>query len=607
LDAAIGIAAANVREFPQQEPHLRAGQLYELGSLWSIRHQLAGAGEAIDNGIDATRQALQAAPGDWDQRASCLSSLGDLLMVRYQLGGSDDDLDQAVTAYAECADATRGAIGKKSENASAVQGRAIALRERFNRRADPSDLDQAIRSMEPIVADPELEAEAGAALATTLGGLLRLRYELLGRTSDLQRAIRANTGAIVPGQKQPSETQATALNNLGVAMLTRYRRLNEHGDLASAIEFLERGIAASAVESSIRWERIHNLASAVLERYLWTRQPDDADYALRVLNDAQAVTPEQSLQADREQAWRAIIIADRSQVTGQTGLSEQACRIGEHALGALPPGEYVRPRLISGLARALLAHHDHEGSGEKKLERAIELCEFALSAPRAHWSYLPAQCADLAYALQARYAARGDCSDLDQTVSLYREISQHLDNGDLRARLAAACTWTRWAVRRNAWQEACDAALGVRDAATRLALVWMQTDPGPQWWSSAITAVPDACGIMPHSIAEEQARNALEQARTVLGEQARAEAKAMLDLHAGGTHHREAPRVREAVDRLRILDHSSLDRGPGMLHPRQRAAALARAWDELRAGFAAASWPQTALLENLTQSLRTSE
>ncbi len=601
LDAAITVMAATADELPETDPYRQADHLHELGVLCAKRQQVAADPAVVERGIAALTEALDCAPEDWDGRGACAKRLAELHESRYQQWGSYRDLSLAIDRYLE-ATTSISPEREPSVYVATVNQRALALRKRFLRRGNLTDLDEGIQSLTTAQRTAWPNPEDEYALRTNLGMQLRLRYESLGRTSDLERAIQAHQHITRQDASQAGPERVFALNNLGVALLSRYLRLNEQAELDRAVELLTQAVADSPANSPVHWERVHNLTSALVERATWTHHTADVEHVLAVLDDAASDPPDDPQLAAVQLAWRAIMVAERSHTSGRTDDIELAIRLGEQALGALSAVAEQRPRLLDALARTLIARHTHTHVAAD-LDRALELSEFAIRVPFAQVLYLPSQLATLAAALSARYEHYGDSADLARAVEVHRQIADHLDKGDLRARLSAALACTGWALRREAWDEARKAADAVLRAAARLAVVWLDADLEHTWPGHPATPEEDLA-----TSADSPIGLRLRQARDLLSEPARNEARAALDT----THHTDAVRrFHQSIHRMRALDRSSLDRLPNALRPQHRARTLARGWQDVRAATAAASddpaWHECRLLVGWSASTQLPE
>jgi hypothetical protein len=329
----------------------------------------------------------------------------------------------------------------------------------------------------------------------------------------------------------------------------------------------------------VRWERIHNLASALTQRAVSMHNPVDVEGALAATDDAVACTPGDPRKTTVQLAWRAILLVER----GRADDYQSVAILGERVLGALPLTQAERPRLIDVLVRALTAQHALPDAAD--LERALELSEYAVRVPVTQVDYLPARLATLASVLQARYTHYQWPADLNRAVAIYRQIMANLEKGDVRARLDAAQAWTAWALHRQAVGELREAAHAVRRAAVRLAVIALATDVngrsvngrsnGISWWHLELPANAD-----------HLAETVLRHAQKLFSTPARMEAIAALN---DTCDHEVMSRFRRSVTRMHALDRSSLDQLPSGHNIQDHAKALRRGWEELRATTSAAS------------------
>ncbi|MFD4231396.1 CHAT domain-containing protein, partial [Streptomyces sp. NPDC058545] len=164
-------------------------------------------------------------------RAMYLNSLGAALGVRFERTGDPSDLDQAVTTVQEAVDAIPTDHPNRAE---CLNNLGTALGVRFERTGDPSDLDQAVTTAQEAVDAIPTDHPDRAVSLSILGAALRVRFERAGQLSDLDAAASALTEA------------------WGVASAAPSVRIRAAADVAGLVARSEAGRAADAAEAAVR-------------------------------------------------------------------------------------------------------------------------------------------------------------------------------------------------------------------------------------------------------------------------------------------------------------------------------------------------------------------
>ncbi|MEU9272504.1 SEC-C domain-containing protein [Streptomyces sp. NPDC048251] len=447
----------------------------EHGALLRLMSRQAGLADTLADTLDhvvrLAQSELDACPEH--DRAPYLEALADTLQATFARRRSRSDLDRAIELRRLLCAAREAGPGPTEPTAHAYQlgELGMALRDRVMISPNAHDLNEAIRALEEATDLAGLESQNELALLSNLGSCLRLRYEFYGRTGDLDRAVAAHEKVLAAGSAG-GEHLAYALNNLGVAHLTRHGRTSDEADVRRAVELLGRAVERTPPDDPVLSERLHHLASAkvayALDEGRTTDKPDAEptsrlSAALEAVREFAATAPADSVYARFLPVWRSLLLAERWRIAGDPVDNDTAIAEGEKALGVLGAQYAQRPRLVDSLAHSMLARHRRLGSDDD-LERAAELFEFALAVPRAQWPALPAQLRGLAQVLLAS-------GETGRATETYRLASGHAEQGDLRSRFAAACEWAVWAHGRGAADETAEALAFARTTARLVARV----------------------------------------------------------------------------------------------------------------------------------------
>ncbi|WP_371648859.1 MULTISPECIES: hypothetical protein [unclassified Streptomyces] len=177
-----------------------------------MRYDALGAAEDLESAIRANDVAVRSAPPDHPERGTLLANRGVYRMEQFSL--SDDpgdlDLDVAVAALTEAVAVTP--LG--SSHADFNNNLGNALQRRFERTADPADIDRSITALRTASESPAAPDEAQATYLNNLGIALRRRFRHQG---DLEASIDAHRRAVelrdpgVPEWAKDQSGYATAL------------------------------------------------------------------------------------------------------------------------------------------------------------------------------------------------------------------------------------------------------------------------------------------------------------------------------------------------------------------------------------------------------------
>ncbi|MFJ8630944.1 tetratricopeptide repeat protein [Streptomyces sp. NPDC093568] len=557
-------AASAIARSIQQPTRVTTALIRDLNdhaALLNVLRQLTQQPQSLGRLIEIINECVQDVPRQ--RRLALLAPLADAYFDRFQHWGNRTDLDRAIELHEE---STQAPDVDPQERLLRVNQLGMMLRTRTLHTPNVRDLDRAIRALE-AVRPSSLASEQHCGLLTNLGSYLRLRYEVMGRTGDLDGAIRSHERVLREGPPDGKQ-RPYALNNLGVAYLSRYERLEEREDLHRSIALIEESVQATPEDSPVRWERLHNLALA--RTAFVEEEPDSANLteATAAVDAAEAVTPRDSPLSAYFPALRAVLLARRFALLGEASDNDTSIDAGEHALSALPVENLLHKSSVNELAHALMCRFRRLGD-PGDLARAVELAEFAAARPESRWPDMPAQLLTLAMALTL-------AGEDERATGLYRTICMHLDRGDLQSRFAAACDWAMWACTRGNEEEIAEAARAALDTALRLARIWM---PAGETTAHRSHRRAQMAGEVRDHLSQQlccQAAHDFDVAQSLfiacspqIGEAALCEL-----MEAGEFTFVE--RYRMAAGRLRLLERSSL----GVAGRAGNKPVLARLWSE---------------------------
>lgn len=324
--------------------------------------------EAIDAAMERWERALGAP--EWPQvpdeiRIAFESDRAAMRLARYGETGDERDLTAVIEALSEIVEHTLAPP-------SASESLAQALRKRYDRSGDPEDLERAREladSKAPAQQGPAAlqrfhaggdRADLDAAIAaferdrrsSDLAYSLRVRHELTGDLPDLDEAIAWGRAAVADAGNGTS--LAGALNNLGVALHSRFEQLRDRSDLDAAIESLQAAVDATQDGSPDEPGHRSNLGGALLDRYRATAEiPDLLDGIEESKRAVNAAAPD-APQRPRWLSNLAIGLMDLDTLTrGESTALDEAIALLEHAVDESEPEGAGRPMYLVNLGRAL--------------------------------------------------------------------------------------------------------------------------------------------------------------------------------------------------------------------------------------------------------------
>jgi tetratricopeptide (TPR) repeat protein len=330
-------------------------------------------------------------------------------------------------------------------NHAELHNEAIDVLDSAEVTGDRKAVDQAIW----LIVSAFLAARADADRArhlSVLGTAWLSRYRITDRMADLANAVathRRAVAVVVPDLADHAGHQA----NLSAALLARYETTGNIPDLDEAVT---AGRAATeivrAADGQDRPPQLHGpdpelairharrtshsgLASALLRRYLYSRDLADLNEAILVGGEAVTAAPAGDPARPGLQANLANLLLER--FTGQWRLADltDAVSTAQAAASAATRQAPARAVALSVLTLAHLNHFRYAGNmGD--LDQAISVGREAVeSAPGGH--PLAACLSNLGVALRTRHELTGDTLALDQAITMFRKAVHAVDPRDV--------------------------------------------------------------------------------------------------------------------------------------------------------------------------------
>ncbi len=208
---------------------------------------------------------------------------------------------------------------------------------------------------------------------------------------------------------------AVYLNNLAIAMATRFEHAGNLSDLDRAVESCERAVTATSARHPSLAGRLSNLGGVLRVRFEHGGDPADLDRAVilgeRAVGAAPSGHPHRAIVQNR----LGIALRTRFEHGGNMADLDRAVDLGERAVSATPDGHPDRASRLSNLGGALLTRF---GRTRKlaDLDRAVDLGGQVVTATPTGHPDLPGRLTNLGAMLQTRFGYTGTLADLDRAV-----------------------------------------------------------------------------------------------------------------------------------------------------------------------------------------------
>ncbi|MEV5972321.1 CHAT domain-containing protein [Streptomyces sp. NPDC051921] len=248
-------------------------------------------------------------------------------------------------------------------------GPASGLAERFweafqvaRHSADPASVENAIDLGRALLGAEDV-AERRSVLSN-LGGLLQTRYHQTGDFALLQEAVRAVTEAYFLAYGSPEDSAGYA-NNIGMLLHTAFRRNQDHGTLAEALDWSRA--AVDEEPSTKKAFYLGNLVVALRTAFTVTEDLAHLAEAVEHARAAVACSPD-DVSTSRSLHFLAVVLRDWSDETGETGVVEEAVDAARRAVGLTPAGSSDVLDRLKNLAYLLDDRHRARGARDDLAE-----------------------------------------------------------------------------------------------------------------------------------------------------------------------------------------------------------------------------------------------
>ncbi|RXW20551.1 hypothetical protein EST38_g5289 [Candolleomyces aberdarensis] len=279
----------------------------------------------------------------------------------------------------------REALGLYPDSPDLVHALADAMYSRATHAASLVDLEEAIflyRKALPLRLSPN--ADRWLSL-NNLGTALLVRYRRTGTTTDLEEVISMYREALEL-LSSPHPDRSTSLNNLGSAILDRYRRTGTMADLEEVISLHREALDLRPSPCPDRSSSLNDLGDGLLDRHRRTGTMDDLEEAISLYREALELQP--SPHPDRSASLNNLgnALLDHYRCTETIADLEEAISLHREALDLRPSPHPDRSRSLNNLGNALLDRYQRTET-VTDLEEAIYLHHEALElrpSPHPH-------------------------------------------------------------------------------------------------------------------------------------------------------------------------------------------------------------------------------
>ncbi|KAJ6543151.1 hypothetical protein B0H19DRAFT_1077163 [Mycena capillaripes] len=171
----------------------RAMYLRNLAISLRERYESQGGLKDLDAAVKTAQEAVDLVPGGHPNKAAYLDILGGMLRERYQRLGDPGNLTAAVEKYREAVSLTPGDHPERAEH---LRNLAVSLTDQYRRLGDLKDLDTAIQAELEAVAHTPLGHLDPAEILQNLAASFTDRYRRLRDMQDLEAALKIYKDAI---------------------------------------------------------------------------------------------------------------------------------------------------------------------------------------------------------------------------------------------------------------------------------------------------------------------------------------------------------------------------------------------------------------------------
>ncbi|MFF3957023.1 CHAT domain-containing protein [Streptomyces sp. NPDC001890] len=336
--------------------------------------------DELDRAVDLFTATVTAYPPEHRFWPGDMANLALALRMRFERRRDGTDLERAVTTARTAL--REGPAG--SGLANLLNNLSGALSVRAGETGNPVDATEAVQLSTQALrgaTSSELRRVCGSGLVVALA----TRFELTGDVADVDRAVRhARTVVAASPDTDPANTQDRT--NLGNALLTQFEATRRPGLLREAVAAMTAAVKTAGPEHVNRPLALSGLSRVLHARYLLSGDVQDLDDAVSAIENALRVERERSRPRPQSFNTHGIVLRALADATGERVHLDAAVDAHRAALRLTTPEHPQRAMYASNLGNVLLYRHEggpdplpvsfgtiHLGSGRRpRLPREIE-------------------------------------------------------------------------------------------------------------------------------------------------------------------------------------------------------------------------------------------
>ncbi|TFK43081.1 CHAT domain-containing protein [Crucibulum laeve] len=335
-----------------------------------------------------------------NERSPMMSAFANMLQIQCDKAGqrtSITDLDELIAVYQEL-------LQSAPDDVPTVD-------------TDSSDMTENSQSLRLIDTGKPV-GKSRIFLSTNLGNAFRKRFEISGRSTDIDSSIIFYEAAIKLTEAEPSSHR---LNNLAKALHIRHRQSGHRNDLDRAVSLNRKALSIHPPNHPGRTESLVTLADVLYgqSRVLGSNQHEYLLEAISLYRAALEIKPVSSNDSRSHcigSLANALALMSHLVINGDA-LLDEAIMLHREGLALRPELDSDRPTGVINLAAALSERFDRSGSRED-LDASIDVFREILFVPKRHFDQ-PMIIANLAYALAKRSKAFHSRDDLEEAIDLF--------------------------------------------------------------------------------------------------------------------------------------------------------------------------------------------
>ncbi|KDR74377.1 hypothetical protein GALMADRAFT_141422 [Galerina marginata CBS 339.88] len=261
-----------------------------------------------------------------------------------------------------------------------------------------------------------MDNEIYPALLDNLGIALWTRYEQGGEENDIEEAISSH-GQAMDIRLATHPDQSNSLSLIANAHLARFERRGQQSDLEKAVHLNGEALGLRPLPHVDRSDFLNNLANTLFARFEHKGKKEDLDEAVSLLRQALELFP--SSHPSRTFCLNNLANALRTRSGNQIDLNE-AVSLYREGLQLRPSPDPLRPSSLTNLAVALVSRFK-VGNDPKDLNEATLLNREALQLYPTPHPLRSTSLNNLAITLLSKFELEHHRSDLDEATLCSRE------------------------------------------------------------------------------------------------------------------------------------------------------------------------------------------